>query len=108
MIGAVKQTINAMGLMEQLAALAIRKKVCATLRDNCPSDLKSGLEVLLADEKAVSAIQAILTAGMKNPLALRPDSLRTQLLGSGAAAALEKSPGLVDYLVETAASFLKR
>lgn len=97
-----------MGLMEQLAAMAIRKKVSATLRENCPADLKSGLEDLLADEGAIGAIQKILTAGMKNPISLRPDSLKAQLLASAAAAALEKCPGLVDYLVQTASSFLKR
>lgn len=97
-----------MGLMEQLAAMAIRKKVSATLRENCPVDLKSGLEDLLADEGAISAIQKILTAGMKNPISLRPDSLKAQLLASAAAAILEKCPGLTDYLVKTASSFLKR
>ncbi|MBE6410877.1 MAG: hypothetical protein E7034_09835 [Akkermansiaceae bacterium] len=97
-----------MGLMEQLAAMAIRKKVSATLRENCPVDLKSGLEDLLADEGAIGAIQKILTAGMKNPISLRPDSLKSQLLASAAAAILEKCPGLVDYLVKTASSFLKR
>ncbi|MBQ8517854.1 MAG: hypothetical protein IJ498_09780 [Akkermansia sp.] len=97
-----------MGLMEQLAALAIRKKVSATLRDNCPAELKSGLEELLADEGAVASIQQILTAGMKNPISLRPDSLKSQLLAGAAAAILEKCPGLVDYLVKTASSFLKR
>lgn len=97
-----------MGLLEQLAAMAIRKKVSATLRDNCPADLKDGLEELLADENAVNAIQGILTAGMKNPATLRPESLKTQLLAGAAAAVLERFPGLTEYLVQTASSFLKR
>lgn len=97
-----------MGLMEQLAALAIRKKVSTTLRDNCPAELKVGLEELLGNENAVGAIQNILTTGMKNPLSLRPDSLRSQLAASAAAAILQKFPGLSDYLVQTASSFLKR
>lgn len=94
--------------MEQLAALAIRKKVSATLRDKCPSELKNGLEELLGNESAVSAIQKILTDGMKNPIYLRPDSLKSQLSASAAAAILQQFPGLLEYLVNTAASFLKR
>ncbi len=97
-----------MGLMEQLAALAIRKKVSAVLRDNCPAELKNGLESLLGNEPAVSAIQGILTAGMKNPAALRPDSLKAKLEESAAAALLQQFPGLTEYLVQTASSFLKR
>lgn len=97
-----------MGLMEQLAALAIRKKVSATLRENCPAELKSALEELLGNENAVSAIQGILTAGMKNPISLRPDSLKSQLMESAASAVLQQFPGLLDYLVQTASSFLKR
>lgn len=97
-----------MGLMEQLAALAIRKKVSGVLRDNCPVELKTALENLLGNEAAVNAIQGILTAGMKNPISLRPDSLKAQLLDSAAAATLQQFPGLTEYLVQTASSFLKR
>lgn len=97
-----------MGLMEQLAALAIRKKVSAELREHCPAELKGGLEELLSDDAFVSSVQNLLSAGRKNPAALTPDYMKSQLMESAAAVILQKFPGLTEYLVQTATALLKR
>ena len=46
-----------MGLLQNLAAVAIRNKVMGNLRGNCPAGIKEQLETLLAHKEAVGIIQ---------------------------------------------------
>lgn len=54
-----------MGLLENLAAVAIRNKVIAILKQNCPSNLQSMLEQLLSNKEAITAIQGMIAGNLK-------------------------------------------
>lgn len=97
-----------MGLLEQLAAAAIRNNVISTLRANCPADLQESLEQLLADKEALNAIQGLVMGAMKNPSALTPEAIKALPFSESTAALLTKVPVLADYLVETALAKMKR
>lgn len=97
-----------MGLLEQLAAAAIRNNVISTLRSNCPADLKNALETLLADKDAITAIQNLVMGAMKNPDSLSAQAVMALHFGEDTAALLAETPALVDYLVQTALAKIKR
>ncbi|MDO4750689.1 MAG: hypothetical protein Q4A24_01165 [Akkermansia sp.] len=95
-----------MGLLQNLAAIAIRNKVVGALRENCPQELKEELEQLLADKAAVAAIQGLVGANLKNPAAITAAAMQKLDMPQASRELLDKSPALVDYLVRTAVSRL--
>lgn len=91
-----------MGLLQNLAALAIRKKVVAALEANCPPSLKEALATLLGDKDAVTAIQNFVMANLKNPAAITPDALKELALSPAIKALFESTPRLLIYLSKVA------
>ena len=97
-----------MGLLEQLAAAAIRKNVISSLRSACPDELKEPLEKLLADTPAVNAIQGLVMGAMKDPSLLSRDAFASLPLEPATADLLNNTPGLINFLRRTALSKLKK
>lgn len=97
-----------MGLLEQLAAAAIRNNVISTLRSNCPVDLRDSLEKLLGDKEAITAIQNLVMSAMKNPATLTVDAVMSLPFGESTAALLAENSALVEFLVQTAQAKIKR
>ena len=91
-----------MGLLQNLAALAIRKKVVAALEANCPPSLKEALAELLADNGAVTAIQNFVMANLKSPAAITPDALKGLEVSPAIKALFESTPRLLIYLSKVA------
>lgn len=91
-----------MGLLQNLAALAIRKKVVAALEANCPPSLKEALAELLADKGAVTAIQNFVMANLKNHAAITPDALKGLEVSPAIKALFESTPRLLIYLSKVA------
>ena len=91
-----------MGLLQNLAALAIRKKVVAALEANCPPSLKEALAELLADNGAVTSIQNFVMANLKNPAAITPDALKGLEVSPAIKALFESTPRLLIYLSKVA------
>ena len=91
-----------MGLLQNLAAMAIRNKVVGALRDGCPEDLKPALEALLADKQAVAAIQGLVGANLKNPSGITAAAICGLEMPAASKELLATTPELVDYLVRTA------
>ena len=78
-----------MGLLQNLAAVAIRNKVVGALREGCPAALKDALESLLSDKAAINA-----------------ESIMGLTMPQESKDLLAATPALVDYLVRTAVSKL--
>lgn len=97
-----------MGLLEQLAAAAIRNNVISTLRSNCPQELTGALEELLADKDAINAIQGLVMGSMKNPALLTKAAMLNLPFSETTATLLAETPSLADYLVQTALAKIKR
>ncbi len=97
-----------MGLLEQLAAAAIRNRMLAALRDRCPAPLKEPLENLLSDKDAVSAIQQLATAAHAGKAEVTAESLLALPFSEATATHLQENPRLVKFLVMAAASLQKR
>ncbi len=95
-----------MGLLENLAAIAIRSKVISALKENCPEPLQAPLAHLLADAKAVTAIQGLVASNLSNPAGITPQALLALPLPQDMRDLLENTPALVQYLVDTALSRL--
>ncbi len=91
-----------MGLLQNLAAMAIRKKVVAALEANCPPSLKEPLASLLGDKDAVSAIQNYVMANLKTPEAITPDALKSLELSPATKELFESTPRLLIYLSKVA------
>lgn len=91
-----------MGLLQNLAAMAIRNKVVGALRDGCPEDLKPALEALLADKQAVAAIQGLVGANLKTPCGITAAAICGLEMPAASKELLAATPELVDYLVRTA------
>lgn len=91
-----------MGLLQNLAALAIRKKVVAALEANCPPSLKEPLAQLLADNSAVTAIQNFVMANLKNPDAITPEALKGLEVPQAIKDLFEATPKLLIYLSKVA------
>ena len=66
-----------MGLLQNLAAVAIRNKVMANLRANCPEGIKNELETLLGNKEAVSVIQKFVTDAMKGGGKIQAEAVTT-------------------------------
>lgn len=92
-----------MGLLQNLAAIAVRKKVVETLESNCPPELKTVLAQLLADKTAVAVIQNFVMANLKTPSVITPESLKALELPPSIRALFETSPQLLSYLSKVAA-----
>lgn len=97
-----------MGLLEDLAALAIRGQVIAALRAECPAELKDALEKLLADAPAIAAVQACVMQAMKAKRPLAADDIRALNFAGTAKDLPAQNPALVDYLVATANAKMPR
>lgn len=97
-----------MGLLEDLAAAAIRNQVLATLRAGCPAELKAALETLLADKAAVAAVQKLVMGAMKNPELLTSDAVAALPFSDEIRSLIAAEPALTEYLVQTAKAKLKR
>ncbi len=97
-----------MGLLEQIAAAAIRNRMLAALRDRCPAPLKEPLESLLADNEAVAAFQKLATAAHAGKAEVTPESIAALPLSAPTATLLQENPRLVKFLVVAAASLRKR
>lgn len=95
-----------MGLLQNLAAIAIRNKVVGALRDGCPADLKDALETLLADKAAINAIQGLVGANLKTPSGINAAAIMQLEMPQQSKDLLAANPALVDYLVRTAVSKL--
>ena len=91
-----------MGLLKNLAALAIRKKVVSALEANCPPSLKEALDKLLADKDAVTAIQNFVMANLKTPLSITPDALRGLEMPPAIKELFAETPKLLIYLSKVA------
>lgn len=97
-----------MGLLQQLAAVAIRNKVLAALRSHCPDSLKDDLEALLADAKAVDVIQHFVSSSLTHPESLTREALLSLPLPQEVGELLSHNRELTDYLLSTARSHLQR
>lgn len=91
-----------MGLLQNLAAMAIRKKVVAALEANCPPSLKEPLTQLLADKAAVTAIQNFVMANLKDPAAITPETLKALEVPAPIKELFEATPRLLIYLSKVA------
>ena len=91
-----------MGLIQNLAAIAIRNKVVGALREQCPESLKEALEVLLADKAAIAAIQSLVGANLKNPAGITEAAILGLEMPQSSHDLLVATPDLVAYLVRTA------
>ena len=91
-----------MGLLKNLAAMAIRKKVVSALEANCPPSLRDALTTLLADNAAVTAIQNFVMANLKTPAAITPDALKGLEVPSAIRELFEATPRLLIYLSKVA------
>ncbi len=97
-----------MGLLEQLAAAAIRNRMLAALRERCPEPLKPQLESLLADKDAVAAIQQLATAAHAGKAEVNVENLMALPFSEATARLLQETPRLVKFLVMAAAALQKR
>ncbi len=97
-----------MGLLEQIAAAAIRKRIISGLRDTCPERLREPLETLLADPSAISAIQTYAMAAMKNKEKITTAGLLALEFSQSIATLLQENPALVRFLSAAAASMQKK
>lgn len=88
--------------LQNLAAIAIRAQVVATLRAQCPADLKVALEDLLAHDSAVAKIQDLVAANLKTPAAITEDAILALDLPERARDLLTTTPALLTYLITTA------
>lgn len=93
-----------MGLLQQLAAAAIRNKILATLREHCPASLREPLEALLADGDTVATLQHFVSSSLNHPEALSLEALLALPLPKKAEEVLSRHPELADYLLATARS----
>lgn len=95
-----------MGLLQNLAAVAIRNKVVGALKESCPAELSRLLETLLADKAAINAIQGLVGANLKNPAGINAESILGLDMPQASKDLLASAPALVDFLVRTAVSKL--
>ncbi len=96
-----------MGLLEQIAAAAIRNRMIAALRERCPAPLQEALESLLADKDAVAAFQKLATDARNGQAEVTAESILALPLSEATSALLQATPRLVKFLVIAAAA-LKR
>jgi hypothetical protein len=88
-----------MGLLQNLAAIAIRNKVMGNLRANCPEGIKDALETLLANKEAVAIIQKFVTEAMKTGGKIQAEAVTTLPFPAEIQQLLADTPKLVTYLV---------
>ena len=91
-----------MGLIQNLAAIAIRNKVVGALRAECPAELTEALESLLADKAAVAAIQGLVASHLKSPAGITEPAILGLDVPAASKDLLAATPALVSYLVRTA------
>lgn len=91
-----------MGLIQNLAAIAIRSKVVGALRAECPAELTEALEQLLADKAAVAAVQGLVAANLKSPAGITESAIMGLDVAADIKELFAATPELVAYLVRTA------
>lgn len=91
-----------MGLLQNLAAIAIRNKVISGLRANCPADIKNDLETLLANKEAIDVIQNFVTAAMKSGDPIPPEAIANLPFPPDIRQLLQLTPQLLTYLTTSA------
>lgn len=91
-----------MGLLQNLAVIAIRNKVISNLRSNCPEGIKDALETLLSNKEAVSTIQNFVTDAMKSGTPIKLDSVTSLPFPAEIKQLLADTPKLVTYLAMAA------
>ncbi len=96
-----------MGLLEQIAAAAIRNRIISGLRDNCPSQLKEPMDKLLADKDAVAAFQKLATDARAGKAEVTVESIMALSLSAATSTLLQENPRLVKFLVMAAARMMK-
>ncbi len=97
-----------MGLLEQLAAAAIRNRIISGLRENCPTQLKEPMEQLLADKDAVAAFQKLATDARAGKAEVTVESITALPLSEATATLLQENPRLVKFLVMAASRMMKK
>lgn len=97
-----------MGLLEDLAALAIRSQVIAALRADCPAELKDALEILLGNSPAIAAVQGCVMQAMKAKSPLTAEQIAALSFSPAVQQMLAEHPALIDYLVATANAKMPR
>lgn len=97
-----------MGLLENLAALAIRNQVIAALRADCPAELKDALEMLLGDNAAIAAIQGCVMQAMKSKSSLSAADITALSFSAAVQELLTAQPALAEYLAATANAKMPR
>lgn len=97
-----------MGLLEDLAALAIRGQVIAALRADCPAELKDVLESLLSDAAAVAAIQGCVMQAMKSKSSLSAADITALSFSDAVQTLFAAHPALAEYLAATANAKMPR
>lgn len=95
-----------MGLLQNLAAAAIRAKVITTLKENCPPPLQAGLEELLNSKESVALIQNLISSCFAHPSNLTLEALLALPFPPEIRQLLCEQPELVQYLIQTALSRL--
>ncbi len=93
-----------MGLLENLAAAAIRNRVVAELRQHCPEGLKDALEQLLGSKEAVSAIQQFAMDARAGKASVTQETLLALPLPGAIRELLQATPQLCQYLVRAASA----
>ncbi len=93
------ETTQTMGLLQNLAAVAIRNKVMANLRANCPEGIQNELETLLGNKEAVGIIQNFVTEAMKGGGKIQAEAVTTLPFPAEIRELLAATPKLVTYLV---------
>ncbi len=96
-----------MGLLEQIAAAAIRNRIIAGLRENCPAQLKEPMEALLADKDAIAAFQKLATDARAGKAEVTVESISALPLSEPTSTLLQEHPRLVKFLVMAAARMMK-
>ena len=97
-----------MGLLQNLAAAAIRNRVVAELRARCPEGVKDALEQLLGSNDAVSAIQQWAMDARAGKAAVTEGTLLGLPLPEGIRTLLQGTPELRSFLLRVASALAPR
>ncbi len=97
-----------MGLLQNLAAAAIRNRIVAELRSRCPEGVRDALEGVLSSKPAVAAIQQFAMDARAGKTAVTVDALLGLPLPEDVRSLLQNTPALCRFLVCAAAALAPR
>ncbi len=97
-----------MGLLENLAAAAMRNRVVAELRQHCPEGIRSALESVIASKEALAAVQQFAMDARAGKVRVTQESLLALPLPQAISELLRANPTLVQYLVHAASALAPR